>query len=402
MSTMVMKLTALVGKSRSPGHGECFIWSRSGSDCVIAIDAGGTKSVGKQAAKHSPQILILSHDDTDHIGGAVSLINAAKKSLTELWVPTEWAILMRQLSESDPEDPLPTKDITIDMESLLDEITEKLLASDQGEGLTLSILKRAEATLAGWTSSAGSHEDSSIRFSFANDHEDRNGPYGAVNIDEILQRVKKRADALIAILKSALRRKIIIRFFSIDLALYQNQKDWEREGRPGVATLANASEAPAAANVYLPPGLPQAFAITRLSVQNRRALCTLLWDEKASLEQPVIIWSDSDGQWLDVQSPKGLAKVVESLVASSAPHHASQNPAHDRIWDELTLAPSSLLLVSAGGQHNQKNRKEYLNAGLHRGCTKCRTANPRAVQQVMVEVPSHGPARLSHTCHTSH
>src|SRR5699024_5766241 len=155
------------------------------------------------------------------------------------------------------------------------------------------------------------------------------------------------------------------------------------------ATLANASEAPHWLAAHIPPGLPHTFALTRLTVQNRRALCTLLWSDHRAPDGGAVIWSDTDGRWLDHSSPLGLNRVISALQASSAPHHASANPAHDRVWTALGHAPDTLVMISAGGNKAQTYRSDYVNLQRRPHCTQSRPTQTTTAPHHALQTPTH-------------
>ncbi|GAB3606744.1 hypothetical protein GCM10027413_21530 [Conyzicola nivalis] len=394
-------LTAIVGPTPGPGHGECFIWTRGSDTAVVAVDAGGAASMGKHAGAHDPEILILSHDDSDHIRGAVELINTARSSLRELWIPAEWAILIKQIAETNQNALLPDNAITVSVGGLAASIAGQITTIAEGAGgnqLTPELLALAGTNLSSWAPSTFRPDRG---FSIEEPPRKVGRWYGAKDLSEIVKRVRYRAKALIGILTAALANSVRIRFFSIDLALSSTSKTWETEGRPGTATLVNASEAPHALAVRIPPGLPYTYALTRLTVQNRRALCTLLWSNPSSPNGGTVIWSDTDGNWLDHSSPLGLDQVISTLSASSAPHHASANAAHNRVWTELSRASGKLIMISAGGQKGQSYRPEYDALKSRRCCTWCRPAST-IYQEVKASSAAPGGMNLHNTCIGAH
>lgn len=370
-------LTAIVGPTPSSAHGECFIWKRDSGSMAVAIDAGGVARVGMHASTHAPEILILSHDDSDHIQGAVALINAAGTSLKELWIPAEWGILIKQIAETNRTNLLPEEPITVNVDDLGEriaiQITEASQDTHDGQEMVV-LLRQAMESLVSW----GTSSFTSIQgFTIDPPHPfDDQSWYGANDLNRIIKRVKARAVPLINILNAALAQSVRIRYFSIDVALSRTTKEWETAGRPGTVTLANASEAPQWHAVRLPRGLAYSFALTLLSVQNRRALCTLLWSDPTTPNGGIIIWSDSDGDWLNRLPAPGLDPVISTLSASSAPHHASAEATHDSIWAELRKAPKSLIMIRAGGHRSQSYRAEYDALKGQRCCTWCYVKTP--------------------------
>ncbi|WP_223144729.1 hypothetical protein [Mycetocola sp. JXN-3] len=369
---------------------------------VVAVDAGGSKDAGKKAGKHGPQILVLSHDDKDHIQGAVELISAATGFLRELWVPVEWAILLRVVNETRRGSLLPES-----QESVSVSVVEEMIAAQVLEENSASADNSFPANFLGQTSEIMDSWDNvqftdPDGFSIIDENGEDTNWYGAKNLKEIIRRVKRRAKALIAIFETAKTHSVILRFFSIDLALSTASRSWETQGQAGTATVINGKETPLPLAVTIPPGLPNVYALTRVTVQNRRALSTLLWgDNNHSYPGGTTIWSDTDGQWLDHFSPLGLDRVVQGLAASSAPHHASANPAHDRVWQELRAAPSSMVMISAGGNRTQQYRSDYNNLGQQRSCTWCRTTQS-TYQEVSAQYVSTHLAVLQNQCLGAH
>jgi len=393
------RLTAVAGPNPTSGHGECFIWENN-ENSTIAVDAGGSKKVGRYAGQQAPEILILSHDDSDHINGAVELIHTATASLSELWVPAEWYILIQQIAATDAENLIPPDNQRIVLSSVEALIIQQFASidgfiDDNGEVL-LTLVEEARANILAWDRVPIS-EDAGFFIRLTDSS--RTHWYGATDLAEIIDRVKARATALLDILDAAHTHKIKIRFFSVDVPFSQITPPWMTAGRPGTATMANAFEAPLTPLNAVPPGLPHSLALTRLTVQNRRALCTLLWNDSTTPKYGGLIWSDTDGNWLDHACNLGFDQIVNALSASSAPHHASDNPAHDRVWDELRLASDSLLMISAGGQWNQNYRAEYLAKQTFKSCTKCRPT-ARTYQDVSITIGT--SISLSRPCIVHH
>lgn len=396
-------LRAITGRNPGPGHGEGFVWQASPDSPVIAVDAGKTRSVGQESGACEPQVLVLSHDDNDHIGGAVDLINSCNGSLEELWVPAEWGILIRQIAFTSPDELIPEGAVRIELSAVEAHIATQtnIVRGELRDGLEVqSLVTTAWDQLQGWSLARISPERE-----LALQEAARVGPapwwpwYGAPRLEDIFARTVARSTALLAIFRAALAAGVRIRFFSIDLALSSIGPYWEQEGRPGTATLANAAEVPAAPTILLRPGLPTTYALHLLSVQNRRALSTLLWAEPAAPGDGAIVWSDTDGVWLNHSSPRGFGAVVGSVSVSSAPHHASANSAHDRVWQELALLPDTAVMICAGGIARQGYRREYLALHGRRCCTWCRhTQNPNPADVEATSQISGAAMTISRQC----
>lgn len=402
-----MELLALVGSPSSRArHGECFVWSRGTQEGNVVVDAGGTKGVGVQAAEYNPEVLVLTHDDHDHIGGAVELIKKAKGSLKELWVPADWGLLIKQIASSEANEPSPSESMPVD----LDEITRSIeaqfleLANGQrqeepnnGMHLLLGTLQQVKERLDAWNRIDMPDDVFAIEI----------GPacsfYGAKSFRDIKRRVEHRVGVLHAILTEAVNNSMVVRFFSIDLALSRSSEEeaWEAAGRKGLATIANAAEVPYATLKALPSGVVYTFLLTHITVQNRRALSTLLWTNKGEPSEAIVIWSDTDGGWLDALGPRGFSQVVKMLSLSSAPHHASANAAHNRVWQELEKAPATMVMISAGGHGKQKYHGDYKALASRRCCTWCRPSLQGA-QEVSATFTTGKIFKLRNSCLALH
>ena len=371
------KLTAIVGERRGKGHGECFIWEPERKNAAVAaIDAGATSDVGQCGGSYSPEVLVLSHDDDDHIGGALSLMAAAKRTLKELWVPAEWMLLLDQLNRTaDSRDSplgLEGRNITVRAaEQMVAASFARDVAGEPGRGIDLvAIVDGAGAYLdrLGGTLRAD-RADLDVPATVAWPGDGR--MFGAKTVNEVAKRVAARAGALHAILAAALKASLRVRFFSIDYAITQASTPWLNDGDPGNLTIANAAEVWGFIPV-LPIGLQVAYALGQLTVQNRRALCTLAWDQSTSPCGGALVWSDSAGDW--VAELPTIRATLGDLAVSSAPHHGSAGIAHRAAWQELAShLAAGKPVVSAGGQHNQGYSGDYLGiARTSRGCTRCR------------------------------
>jgi hypothetical protein len=357
---------------------------------TVVVDLGASASMGAKAASTRPRILILTHDDSDHIGGAAGFAAAGGfGTLSELWVPFEWSILT----------------VTLLAMSTVPVARGESVSTRQAAAVVRDLAQADPDITRG-----------------ARDIDRRRLPYAAAaafaeNLDAltvqtldgaddldpaVVKRVQSRASALMKILAAADEEKVTIRYFSVDRAKGLGVEPWSESGEPGVVTLANALEQSPPAVSALAPTILSLYAVIRLTIQNRRALCPVLW-HGGSLDGAVIVWSDSSGEWLaDVPAFTVLAK----FAASTAPHHGSVNPSHDAIWKELrsrfpTLSLPMLCLGGSSSQNTGGVRAEYAALPSRgRACTRCRHTTigsplpPRDAHDVALEVTG-GRARVS-------
>lgn len=399
----MQKLTAIVGLEPTAGHGECFVWEDPSNGKVIAVDAGGAKIVGKAAGLKKPQVLILSHDDNDHIGGAVELISAAHASLTELWVPADWAFLLSQIARTPSATPAQTgnQPHPVSEEKLIEIIEDKLTETSELEEIiqpSAQLIARARKNLKSWNVGTGQSKKKATKSLATTPGETL--WHGAKSKDEIINRVKSRAGHILKIFELAVVHNIYVKFFSVDLifklGFQQNLHDMLNQP----AVIINAALAPGALEVEIPAGLEYSYALTKLTVQNRRSLCTFIPTANGRHEGGVMIWSDTDGGWISHAGPF-VNCIIRTLSMSSAPHHASANPAHDAVWRNLNTADSSLLMINAGGSHNQRYRDEFKKLATDRRC--CTWCRPESKAFITVEAnDQHGVFKLSHQCRVSH
>lgn len=392
-----LELTAIVAPGAGTGHGESFLWQAAHHNQRVVIDAGGTNACGTAAAAFNPSILILSHDDKDHIGGAVNLINGASHSLQELWMPAEWSILIHQIANTDPvidNEELPDQ---IDLADVETRITRSLAEGEDELDPGPAVVARAVANLESWA-----HQDHAHNANFTllgrNNHRYW---YGATDLNEIVQRVRKRAVHLCKILEAAYTNNVARRFFSIDMAIHSRDRTWETNGRLRVVTIANAVEVEHWDAITIPPGILYSYALSKITVQNRRALSTLLWTNPNDLNQCVCVWSDTDGDWIRHIGPRGIDTVLSNSAGYSAPHHASNNPAHDRVWNTINRNKGKYAIICAGGQRNQGYRQEYVQLAASRSCTWCRP-HGRQIRPVTLDLTNLQNPTLTIGCNQVH
>ncbi|MFD7869948.1 hypothetical protein ACFV3I_05565 [Microbacterium sp. NPDC059771] len=329
----------------------------------------------------------------------MALIEAARGALQEMWVPAEWAILLAQIAKTTQDALLDGGDTVVSVDAVSEYIRAKIVESAaEGDGETPrldDVLSEANRNIESWREEPASSQKGIL---IREQSRRAGGWYGARSVEEIINRVKKRAGALLKIFNTAYANGVQPRFFSVDLARSGAAHGGRRQrGLNGTVTLVNADEAPRALAVTVPAGLPYTYALTRLTVQNRRALSTLLWSDVLMPYGGVLIWSDTDGDWLKDPGQGGFRKLTRTLAACSAPHHASGNTAHDAVWDELRHAPDDLLVVSAGGQWNQSYHKDYTALQARRCCTRCRNVSWN-YQEVRLSSSAGGRMVLHQAC----
>lgn len=369
--------------------GEAFVWSspsgHRGRRMCVGVDLGARPEMGRLVAQASPSIVILTHDDHDHIGGWEGFAEAGLDTLDELWIPYEWDAVARAsealvqgtaVVSKLPESSLPG----------LEEILRSgysVVVPDAPDPIDVSATAMFEAVDLASALSGAQTDDLALSvqrnlllLAEASDDVDEffDGSAG-----EIARRAASKASALQKLMVDAYRRRVKVRLFSVDHV--RSSTPWRSTGSAGIATLANAVEVRRrAADAGSLPLL--AFALA-LSVQNRRALCPVLWHDGA-LEGGAIVWSDSSGSWV---ATSACADLLPKLLISTAPHHGSANRDHDPAWDSLSpfLERVETVVLCAGGQWNQGTRDEYASLpGERKRCTRCRCRSRSHESQTVV------------------
>ena len=359
--------------------GEALLWStraHCGSGKRVAVDLGRTKDMGQRVGADAPDLLILTHDDGDHIGGWTGFESGGLAQLTELWVPYEWGVLAAVLADGldAPNGPQETEVVTL--EESADQVVDP--GDDEVEDqLTTDTLRKA-------CDRSRRLEDEPERLrslgrllsrstADANDPKDWRG-----TPRQVATRAMVRASRICAILAASTAAGVRVRYFSVDHVNRGQRTDpWRRFPSQVPASIANAVE------VYLRQRRPQGLAglayLLQLTIQNRRALCPVLW-ECPHVGPSVLVWSDSSGEW--ATGDRDFARFAAEIPLATTPHHGSTNASHDDAWTFLAplLRRSKTVLVQAGGESAQKGvRPEYLSLPkARRACTRCRHLNPEA------------------------
>ena len=215
---------------------------------------------------------------------------------------------------------------------------------------------------------------------------------------EVATDIDAKAKKLAGMLVSAVRAGMTVRWFSVDHVALDGREKWEASSRPGVVSLANAVEVEVRP---VPDGWETAvlFATMRYSVQNRRALATLLWETEHSGH--FVVWSDGDGTGCRLE-----ALPWQRIAGMTAPHHGSDKSVHDPIWDAAAPHLAGLDVVLAGGTASQSLHGAFTaHAVGSRACTscgKCRAAQARP--RPKVHAATHAEVawpRFAATCATA-
>ncbi|UAL29893.1 MBL fold metallo-hydrolase [Nocardioides rotundus] len=411
----------------------------------VAVDLGEEGAEGgSHAAGFDPDILVLTHSDSDHVGGFEDFITARRSRLREIWVPYEWGLLVQALAglvgvlrtgtdaETGPED-LRDLGASVIRERkyppavVLDwpwrEDVDALAADVemQMHVLGLGPAFESERPDDDWVQSA-------IRQAINKERVD-NPAWPPLpqpeEVAEVVADLTAKSQQLLSIVESTLKAGIRVRFFSTDAV--GTTPPWTSAGRPGMLTLVNAVEVFFVRSKQTDPGANLYLAM-RLTAQNRRALAPFLWDAgcvdvldrilqldtdywderdlRAAIKPwGVLIWSDGAGDSARVTGGAGIHSDFvpwEHVALMTAPHHASATEDHRRIWEAreafCKLAGRHIPVLSAGG-NMPRTAAAFTDAvpSELRACTRCRHLKERPSKTVVAVVDGPG-THLTPTC----
>lgn len=403
------------------------------------LDGSMTRGPGlnEKARIHDPDVVILTHDDQDHIGGAEQFFSSLgpyqKPGQRELWIPSEWALLVFSLmAVSNPglsvvvdKSDGPSGTAHISLPDLRDRIRgeqtngpiaglsvigegqdptdenaarkfAKLLRTFDLQDVALRI--RAVHELEGYIGQ--------LQHRIVNPDPDEDRKFWAGKARQVAARVVKRAVAILEILASAAKAGVRIRHFCVDVSPNRSRPPYLTSGRPGQLTIVNA--VPVSFSV---PDMESAAGsllhLSQLTIQNRRALVTFLWPTNEDSSDGVLIWSDSDGvnaeaDGLHGRTPWALTRWM------TAPHHGSENIAHQPIWDGFkwhnSVAKVPIIAVVSGDMPKKThNAAADYNAAPqpYRSCTNCPRQSRGTIRQDVTVNRSAAPFGLVPACDPS-
>ncbi|MEO9322228.1 MBL fold metallo-hydrolase [Nocardioides sp. C4-1] len=82
--------------------GESWIWAADEMRARVVVDVGCAPELGRRAAQAQPDILVLTHDDSDHIGGMWAFLaeyaEHPERAVPEVWMPVEWLFIVQAIA----------------------------------------------------------------------------------------------------------------------------------------------------------------------------------------------------------------------------------------------------------------------------------------------------------------
>jgi len=441
----------------STGRGLAFPHNQRARDFTFraVIDLGlKAGNAARRAAEFQPHVLVLTHGDNDHIGGVSRFFGEYGGKVKEVWVPYEWGVLASAGLVLQQGGGFRGGGADRDVDQLRDMISNEPV----GEGLSLPGVRRVSHNQRRelgneleqnadyrWIGELENFAcDETIRREMAHSieveqSENPQSPWRSEHANEVAQHLGDRVDAIMAAMKSAVSSGSRLRFFSTD-SVSAHDRPWLESGRPGFLTVVNAVEVEVAP-IWRPTTILAFAMMTRITVQNSRALMSFLWDDyryaggyydcdryscvanedfenltvncsgsycRGQIAKPwgVLICSDSDATSARVGS--GLQNSLipwAHTSAMTAPHHGSAATAHDAIWDERRQAQReygrTIPVLLAGGSYANSVTRRFTDdiSADSRSCTMCRHSKEEAATAKSIALGVAGPfTQFSENC----
>ncbi|MEV6303559.1 MBL fold metallo-hydrolase [Actinoplanes sp. NPDC051861] len=414
----MIELTAL-GRTRLRYPGESFLLRRSVDempgeprprDFCAVIDTGAAASgFAARLAAAEPDVVVLTHDDNDHIAGAPRLIGALgrRAHAPQFWLPADWSYLIDALEavdgDADPAQEQEFRSAVLEgrlTTSAPEQPVPELLSTDEPEPPGLSVSGAGARDADDWSRIAASvaeavRGDRDMVEHFSDDSPDWSG-----EPEEIATRVVDRARVISDVVDGARALGSAVHWFSVDIEspTAARRQPWETSGAPGRLTFVNARPVRPPAVTRSSPRLLLYVAL--LTVQNRRALVPFVPPDPSAPASGAIIWSDSNGQDADVSGRSGRTP-WQLTGLMSAPHHGSRSPAHRAIWvahDRAEREQERTIRVLLSNNKHSTACSFTDVTPWERGCTICPGERATAPRQDVLAVCSQWGWRVVDNC----
>jgi hypothetical protein len=343
----------------------------------ILVDAGEKGSALDQKFPGPVDVLLLTHNDRDHVGGVPELLRSMQ--VNEVWLPYDWYLLysagtnlVNALHRGDTDLVEVANEALERVTSAVEMLRHYLEDQERFDKLNDSppMHDRVLSQLDEFFDSLNSGIGAEVVI----------GAQHAIGVRWIggarltAQGVTsggapgRRARATVRAVDAVLRREVPTRWFSMDLASADRRTTnlpWELSGLPGEFTVVNAWPV-LARPLPPPPTAADAYALLaalyQLTIQNRRALVALGHTQFGY--DHVLFASDSAFEF------DQLASVVpwSKIGAAVGLHHGSAGSSNDHLYEQF----GGTVLARSGSRPVLRTHSRFtLVPPERRGCTWC-------------------------------
>ena len=305
------------------------------------VDLGNSNSAGYLLM--APHVVVLSHDDEDHIRQAAKCLHhwGSVCSHHELWVPAEWAIVGMALGQIDN----PNSDR---LSKIVAEVIEKIGGVEPGsDSVNETALTEAWRDLQEAYTRRKLSEDEYLddpdvaehRYGEVDSKEPFNDDYKQYGpAGKTVERVVATCVHTARILRAAYMMGWRIRYFDFEVAP-SHVNYWMMNPNPEYPlAIVNAHEVLIQVrHKFLNPADTIFFA-AYLTIQNSRSLVTYLQPSAPHQRDDAILWADSGGDFSVGMPP--------TVCLSTAPHHCSTSQDHDPAWIHIDRMKPMILLTT--------------------------------------------------------
>jgi Metallo-beta-lactamase superfamily len=352
----------------------------------ILVDAGEKGSALHEKLRRPVDVLLMTHNDQDHVGGAPELLRSGW--VLQVWLPFDWyllysagANLVGALRRGDADLAAVARHARTQVSEAVERLREHLVSQEPIDEpidehfLPRRILWQLDEAFDSLQSQVGveivGRAGNALGASWIGS---ASASAGGVTSNGSRGSPVTRARATVRVVDAVLWWAGPTRWFSIDHASASTSPTsppWKRSGIPAQFTIVNALPVQVRP-LPPPPTVADAYALFvvayALTIQNRRALVALGHSQHRCGH--VLLASDSSFEFDRVADPVVPWPMIGAAVGL---HHGSADKVHDYIYERFEGA----VLARSGSRRVDTNSSFSRMAPERRGCTWCHADGSR-------------------------